>query len=135
MSNTELLIADLDRRMLGLRAPTTAQVRAIRRALSRQLRTAEPRLVLELADRLVVRDGPFDRFLAYEILSSHRNTHAQLRAADLRRLGRGIDSWGDVDTFACYVSGPSWREGQIADAEVTRWARSPDRRWCAERFC
>ncbi len=91
--------------------------------------------MLALANPLVARDGVYDRFLAYEIVTSHRPTLATLCATDLRRLGRLIDSWEDVDTFACYVSGPSWREGQIADAEVTRWARSPDRRWCAERFC
>lgn len=40
-----------------------------------------------------------------------------------------MDSWGDVDTFASYVAGPAWREGQVADAEIARWARSPDRWW------
>jgi 3-methyladenine DNA glycosylase AlkD len=44
-------------------------------------------------------------------------------------LGRGINSWGDVDTFACYVAGPAWREGQIPDDVIRRWARSEDRWW------
>jgi 3-methyladenine DNA glycosylase AlkD len=68
-------------------------------------------------------------FLAYEIVTSHRQTLARLRAADLRRLGGGMDSWGDVDTFACYVAGPAWRERQVPDAEIARWARSKDRWW------
>ncbi len=34
-----------------------------------------------------------------------------------------------MDTFACYLAGPAWRERQIADRIVHRWARSPDRWW------
>jgi 3-methyladenine DNA glycosylase AlkD len=67
--------------------------------------------------------------LAYEIIASHREALARLRTVDLRRLGHGADSWGDVDTFACYVAGPAWRERQVADAEIARWARSSDRWW------
>jgi len=34
-----------------------------------------------------------------------------------------------VDTFACYVAGPAWRERQIADTVIRQWAASPDRWW------
>jgi 3-methyladenine DNA glycosylase AlkD len=44
-------------------------------------------------------------------------------------LGQGIDNWAAVDTFACYLSGPSWREGQVSDALIQCWARSQDRWW------
>lgn len=39
------------------------------------------------------------------------------------------DGWAAVDTFACYLSGPAWREHQVPDAVIHRWARSPDRWW------
>jgi 3-methyladenine DNA glycosylase AlkD len=52
-----------------------------------------------------------------------------LDASDLRQLGEGMDSWDDVDVFACFLSGPVWRVGQLTDAEIRRWARSPDRWW------
>lgn len=123
------LLDDLDARMRRVTTAATPAIRAVRRALSRELRNAEPRVVLALANRLVARDGGFDRFLAYEIITSHPRTLARLRTPDLRRLGRGMDSWGDVDTFACYVAGPAWRERQVADAEVARWVRSQDRWW------
>jgi 3-methyladenine DNA glycosylase AlkD len=129
MSEVDRLLADLDARMSRLQAPATSDVRAVRRSVSRDLRGADEHTVIALADRLVARDHGFDRFLAYEIIASHRNTLSCLRVADLRRLGRGIDSWGDVDTFACYLSGPAWRERQIADAEIARWLRSTDRWW------
>ena len=53
----------------------------------------------------------------------------RITARDLRRLGKGIDSWDDVDVFASYVTGPAWRDGRIGDAEVARWARSKDVWW------
>jgi 3-methyladenine DNA glycosylase AlkD len=129
MPEPQRLLDDLDARMSRLSAAVTPEVRAVRRAVSRALRGADPGAVLGLAELLVARDGSFDRFLAYELVTSHRPTLARLRTAELRRLGRGMDSWGDVDTFACYVSGPAWREGQVADAEVARWVRSPDLWW------
>jgi 3-methyladenine DNA glycosylase AlkD len=129
MSDVTRLLDDLDARVRRLRAPAMAEVRAVRRAVSRELRDAEPYLLLALAGRLLARDGPFDRFLAYELITSHRPTLARVTAKDLRRLGRGMDSWGDVDTFACYVAGPAWRARQVPDAEIARWARSRDRWW------
>jgi 3-methyladenine DNA glycosylase AlkD len=129
MTEVARLLDELDARMGRVTTAVTAEIRAVRRALSRELRDVEPDIVLALADRLVERDGGFDRFLAYEILTSHRQTLARLRTADLRRLGRGMDSWGDVDTFACYVAGPAWRERQVGDAEIARWVRSNDRWW------
>jgi 3-methyladenine DNA glycosylase AlkD len=129
VKEVDRLIADLDARMRLLSAPATNEVRAVRRIVSRQLRRASESTVIALANRLVARDAGFDRFLAYEILTWHRPALAQLGTSDLRRLGRGMDSWGDVDTFACYVAGPVWRDEQVPDAEVARWSRSSDRWW------
>jgi hypothetical protein len=44
-------------------------------------------------------------------------------------LGKGIDNWASVDTFATMVAGPAWREGRVTDAAVLRWAGSEDRWW------
>jgi 3-methyladenine DNA glycosylase AlkD len=129
MSEVARLLDDVHARVRRVKSAAIGEIRAVRRAVSRKLRQAEPSTVLALADRLVARDGPFDRFLAYEIITSHRPTLAALRASDLRRLGSRMDSWGDVDTFACYVAGPAWRERQVTDAEIARWARSKDRWW------
>ncbi len=123
------LLAELDTRVRGLGAAGTSALRAVRRAISRQLRDADPAVVLALANRLVERDGGSDRFFAYEIITSHRRALASVQTPQARRLGRGMDSWGDVDTFACYIAGPAWREGQIPDGEIARWAASPDRLW------
>ena len=34
-----------------------------------------------------------------------------------------------MDTFACYLAGPAWREHQVPEALVHGWARSKDRWW------
>jgi 3-methyladenine DNA glycosylase AlkD len=54
---------------------------------------------------------------------------AQLTAADLRALGKGMDSWDDVDAFASLVSGPAWRESRVSDADIAGWASSKDLWW------
>lgn len=52
-----------------------------------------------------------------------------LNSRKLRLLGQGIDSWAAVDTFACYLSGPALREGNISDSTIISWYRSKDRWW------
>jgi 3-methyladenine DNA glycosylase AlkD len=52
-----------------------------------------------------------------------------LEIRDLEQLGQGINNWAAVDTFAIYLAGPAWRQGQISDARVKSWARSNDRWW------
>jgi 3-methyladenine DNA glycosylase AlkD len=47
----------------------------------------------------------------------------------LEQFGSGIASWEDVDTFACYLAGPAWRQHQVADTVIQRWAHSADRWW------
>jgi 3-methyladenine DNA glycosylase AlkD len=49
--------------------------------------------------------------------------------AQVERLGQGIASWEAVDTFACYVAGPAWRERQFDDEVIYRWATASDRWW------
>ena len=45
------------------------------------------------------------------------------------RLGASLNSWDSVDVFSLYLSGPAWRNDQIGDADVHRWARSENLWW------
>jgi 3-methyladenine DNA glycosylase AlkD len=54
---------------------------------------------------------------------------SSLGEKDLTLLGQGLDSWEDVDTFACYLAGPAWREHQVPGELIHLWARSEDRWW------
>jgi 3-methyladenine DNA glycosylase AlkD len=49
--------------------------------------------------------------------------------AILEELGRGLDSWWSVDSFARTLSGPAWRDGLIGERVILKWARSTDKWW------
>lgn len=107
----------------------TADARALRREFSKRIAAWPARDVIALASRLVEVPLPLGRFVGSELLARHPNARSGLDAKSIERLGRGIDSWGAVDVFACYVAGPAWRDGRIPDARIHSWARSPDRWW------
>ena len=111
-------------RRLGLRLP---ELHAEARRLARDCRALPAREVVRVARELV--DGrTFEGGLvAFELLWRHRVAAASLTARDLAGLARGADNWATADTFACLVSGPAWRRGQVSDAWNARWARSRDR--------
>ena len=84
---------------------------------------------MQLAFRLIDRSDTIYRFFAYELVHHHKQALRSLNAAALGELGRGIDNWGAVDTFACYLAGPAWREQEVSDSLIKSWARSRDRWW------
>lgn len=110
------------------RMPTPA-ARALRREYSALLAQATPPQILTLALLLLKEATPLRRFIAYELIFCHRETLTSLRAKHLEQLGRDLDSWGAVDTFACYLSGPAWRTRQISDTLIAKWARAQNRWW------
>jgi 3-methyladenine DNA glycosylase AlkD len=123
------LLAELDRARRRAPDQSTATMRRLRRALSRTLRDTSREAVLALAEALVARDGPADRFLGYELVAAHPACMTRLTLSEVNRLGRGLSDWVGVDCFACYVAGPAWRTGRLSDAAIARWVRSTDRWW------
>jgi 3-methyladenine DNA glycosylase AlkD len=126
-SEVEALAAEIDDRLGSLPDYATARVRALRREYSKRLAGMLASSVVALGVRLL--EGPTfqHRFVAYELVSHHRGALASLRANELEQFARGLDSWGSVDAFAVYLSGPAWRERQVPDSFIARWARSKDR--------
>ena len=100
--------------------------RRLRRAWSRQLRSRPADKIIRLATELVD-DGFWARLTAYELVANHPGGLAALTPTSIRRLGRGLTDWGSVDTFACYVAGPAWREGRLPTRQIHAWLRSEDR--------
>jgi len=123
------LAADIDARLRALPSRKTEIVRAMRREFSKRLANAHAGVVIGLALELLERPNFEYRFVAYELVCHHRAALRSLGERELERLGHGIDSWEDVDTFACYLAGPAWREHQVPDALIERWAHSEDRWW------
>jgi len=127
-SGSGRLVAEVRKRVAASTSRSVPELRRIRRGLTRESAALSPEVVLGAAERLLA-DREVPRWLTYELVHHHAPTLASLEARSVRRLGRGIGSWGDVDAFACLVAGPAWREGRVPDAEVGRWAVSPDRWW------
>jgi 3-methyladenine DNA glycosylase AlkD len=119
--------AALDAEIRALPLRNTPNVRAIRRKYSHQLKEASPEFVLDLA-RVLVEDYGY-RGVPYELVWGHKAAFQRLGAAELEKLGRGIDSWWSVDSFARTLTGPAWLQGQVSDALFHKWARSEDRWW------
>ncbi|HEY1860995.1 MAG TPA: DNA alkylation repair protein [Gemmataceae bacterium] len=118
--------------VVGLRSLSngkTATVRAFRRGYSERFSKESPQDLVGVAFLLLREPDFLCRFVAYELVAHHRAALQSLSAKELERFGQGIASWEAVDTFACYVSGPAWREKQVTDRLIHGWARSADRWW------
>src|SRR5262249_34478281 len=101
---------EIQRRIRELPSANTESVRAVRREFSRKLRESEPEGVISLARALLDQAEFVFRWVAYELVSHHPPALASMRARDLEAFGRGLDSWGAVDTFGLFLAGPVWRE-------------------------
>jgi 3-methyladenine DNA glycosylase AlkD len=119
--------AVIDAEIRSLTDRNTQTMRAIRRKYSQSLQTAPVGFVFELATILSKIDGY--RWIAYELIRGHPAAFASLGAAELERLGQGIDSWWTVDAFARTLSGPAWQKGHVPDQLILKWSRSSDRWW------
>jgi 3-methyladenine DNA glycosylase AlkD len=126
--NQEKAIAsEIDAEIRALPRPNTPGVRAVRRKYSRVLQEASPEFVLRLGRELL--ETYAHRWVAYELIHSHKGAFQRIGAAELEELGRGIDSWWSVDAFARILAGPAWLHGQAPDALIYEWAHSEDRWW------
>ena len=122
-----VLETEISQRLHALKTPTTARMREIRREYSKRIASAPPENVISLASRLLGIGVP--EFFVYELVQHHKRALQSLKAKSLEELGKGINSWVSVDTFACFLAGPAWRERQVSDLLIKRWARSKDRWW------
>ncbi len=112
-------------RIRALPSRYTPSIREVRKALSQQLRSAAARDVVAVGAAL---SAHTPRWVGYEIITKHRAARTSLGIEDVERLGK-LDSWYAVDAFGLYISGPAWRDGQIGDADIARWAKSKDLWW------
>jgi 3-methyladenine DNA glycosylase AlkD len=125
----EIVAAEIRTRLLLLSEKNTESIRAVRREFSKRLAKAPSDFVFQLTLLLLKHEKTVPRFFAYELVQHHREARRSLNSRKLKLLGEGIDSWTAVDTFACYLSGPAWRERQVPDSLIARWARSRNHWW------
>ncbi len=109
--------------------PDTQSLRFVRREISRELALVDRNTVLTLANELIT--AGIARFVAYELVQHHKQTAGSLTPSEIEHLGQGIHSWGDIDAFACFITGPAWRNRHIPDKLIQTWAHLED--WCWRR--
>ena len=124
---SDLTAAEIHRELCALTSKGAESQRKVRRRATRALARASGRDVIALGLELFERHG--HRFVACELICMHAGARSALRAAHVKRLGKGLDGWAAVDTFGCLISGQAWRDGQVRDSLVHGWARSRDRWW------
>ncbi len=133
LHSNKKLVFELQREINDrLRRPTcnsTAEIRAVRRKFSKRLAKAPPQLIVQLALALMRSATKTPRFFAYELILHNDEALKSVNAKSLEELGKGISGWGEVDAFASYLSGPVWREHQVSDDLIKRWAQSRDLWW------
>jgi hypothetical protein len=126
--NVAEVVEEIEARVEGASIRSTPALRAIRREYSKRLKSAPPQDVVRIAAALIAhRRVP--RFIGDELISTRPDALRTLDHIQLEEIGAGISSWDQVDCFACYLSGPAWREGQIDDQTIEDWATSKDRWW------
>jgi 3-methyladenine DNA glycosylase AlkD len=121
------VVSEIETRVEALPIKNAPSLRGLRRQFSKLIAGGRAEVVVAIADKLIESRRFEYRFLAYEMILNHKPALASLGSKEVSRLGRGLDSWGAVDTFACYISGPAWRQTQVSDDMIHHWASSKDR--------
>jgi 3-methyladenine DNA glycosylase AlkD len=127
--NPDEIIARIDKSIRLLPQRDTHSIRRTRRQFSKEIADAAARDIVKLGLKLLDRGDFMHRFIAYELVSYHQDALRSINAKTLEQLGTGLNSWESVDTFSSYLAGPAWRERQVPDSLIKRWARSRDRWW------
>lgn len=110
--------------ILGVPVPAT---RRILKDVKSKLQDEPPRAILEVARRLVNTEIAEAGIMAFELVASRRDAMVKIGEREVVRLGRGLDNWASVDAFSVILLGPVWRQRQVKDTFIVRWARSRDR--------
>jgi len=128
LMNAEALVAEIEAQVETMAIRNVPALRALRREYSKRIKALSARDVVNVAAALIAHRR-VHRFIGDELIASRPDALRTLGRIQLEHLGSGISSWDEVDCFACYLSGPAWREGQIEDKTIMEWARSKNRWW------
>src|SRR5690242_9359987 len=109
--NLAALVAEIEARAEALPVRNVPALRALRREYSKRIEQLPARDVIRIAASLIAH-GRVHRFIGDEFIATRPDVLGTLDRAQLEKLGSGISSWDEVDCFACYLSGPAWRERQ-----------------------
>ena len=122
------IIPEIRRSLTDMPLKNAASFRLVRREWSVRLKNIPGTSVISLAKKLVP-IGTWERIFAYEIIVNHNDALSALTEKTVTLLGRGINSWGEVDLLCLLRFRPGVAQGNISDKLIQTWAQSPDRWW------
>jgi 3-methyladenine DNA glycosylase AlkD len=122
------LVAQVEKEILSAGSGSTQVLRAMRKKISRRIKSLDRQIIIETALTLISRKR-VHRFIPYELVQNHPGAMEGIAWTEVEQLGEGMGSWSEVDSFGCFISGPAWATDRISDAKVKGWAKSPDRWW------
>jgi 3-methyladenine DNA glycosylase AlkD len=125
--NSKELASQIDAEIQALPVKNAPNERAVRRKVSKYLKQADPQFIYNLARTLLTDYGY--QWFAYELIANHPAAFQRIGEPELEELGRGINSWWSVDSFARILCGPAWLRGQVSDQVIERWAHSANSWW------
>jgi hypothetical protein len=126
MTAVAALVDEAVAQVRALPVKSAAPMRAVRVALSRQLKSAEPAEIIEAATRFKAKGlGWF----GWELIYAHKPTLKSIDRDTVEALGQGMASWPETDGFGMILAGPAWLNGRLNDRDIARWARSEDLWW------
>lgn len=126
--NITALVQEIEEQVERMPVRTTPALRTLRREYSQRIKSLPANEVVKIANSLIAR-GRVHRFVGDELIATRPDALRTLNLLQLEQLGSTISSWDEVDCFACYLSGPAWRAGQIEDEAIMDWATSKNRWW------
>ncbi len=102
----------------------TKSIREIRKYYTKIWKNAPAEKMLSLGAILLFE---YDlRIFSYELVHHHKEAMKAIEPGQVERLGKGMSSWADTDTFAQYIVGPAWKNRRIPDSMLLNWAKSDD---------
>lgn len=120
------LVAEAVSEVRALPWRSAVPMRAIRTGLSRKLKGAAPSEVVAAAHGL--KAAGLD-WMGWELIFANKPALKAMDIATVEALGQGMASWQQTDGFGMILVGPAWLNGRISDADIRRWAKSPDLWW------
>lgn len=120
------LARGIEQEIRSLENARTMALRGLSRDAAKRLRGESAELVVALAFELLALGR---RLVAFELIAAHGRALESLDIAQVEMLAGELDSWYSVDMFCVCIAGPCWREGQISDQDIARWAGSENPWW------
>jgi 3-methyladenine DNA glycosylase AlkD len=139
---TEAIRSDLEyyaeperREMIAANHPTTlmvlglkaAELRKVINEWRKKLSCFTEEQWIELSIKLVNSEIHECQLTAFEFLWKNKKALQALSVDQIFALGKNLDNWASVDSYCLYITGYSWRIGNLQDSNIEQWAMSENR--------